>query len=39
MRKLTVFNSVTLDGYFSGPDGDIGWAHRERVRAAAVRSG
>jgi dihydrofolate reductase len=27
MRKLSVFNSVTLDGYFSGPNGDIGWAH------------
>lgn len=27
MRKLTVFNSVTLDGYFSGDNGDISWAH------------
>lgn len=27
MRRLSVFNSVTLDGYFAGPDGDIGWAH------------
>ena len=27
MRKLSVFNSVTLDGYFSGPDGNIDWAH------------
>ena len=26
MAKLSVFNSVTLDGYFSGPDGDISWA-------------
>ena len=25
MAKLTVFNSVTIDGYFSGPDGDISW--------------
>jgi dihydrofolate reductase len=27
MRKLIVFNSVTLDGYFSGENGDISWAH------------
>ncbi len=25
MRKLLVFNLVTLDGYFAGPDGDISW--------------
>jgi dihydrofolate reductase len=29
VSKLTVFNSVTLDGYFSGVNGDISWAHRE----------
>ena len=27
MRHLSVFNNVTLDGYFSGPDGDFRWAH------------
>jgi dihydrofolate reductase len=27
MRKLAVFNSVTLDGYFTGPGGDMSWAH------------
>lgn len=27
MRKLVVFNSVTLDGYFCGDNGDISWAH------------
>jgi dihydrofolate reductase len=27
MRKLVVFNQVTLDGYFAGPNGDISWAH------------
>lgn len=26
MRKLVVFNSVTLDGYFSGVNGDLSWA-------------
>lgn len=25
MRNLVVFNLVTLDGYFAGPDGDISW--------------
>ena len=27
MGRLSVFDQVTLDGYFAGPDGDIGWAH------------
>jgi dihydrofolate reductase len=27
MRKLIVFNNVTLDGYFTGPNGDFSWAH------------
>ena len=27
MRKLSVFNSVSLDGYFSGENGDLRWAH------------
>lgn len=25
MRKLVVFNNISLDGYFSGPNGDIAW--------------
>jgi dihydrofolate reductase len=25
MRKLTVFNLMTLDGYIAGPGGDISW--------------
>lgn len=25
MRKLIVFNLLTLDGFFAGPDGDISW--------------
>ena len=28
MRRLSVFNSVTLDGYFTGLNGDMGWAHK-----------
>ena len=27
MRKLVVFNNVTLDGYFTGEGGDFSWAH------------
>jgi dihydrofolate reductase len=29
MRKLVVFNQVTLDGYFVDRKGDMSWAHRE----------
>ena len=29
MRKLTVFNHVTLDGYFTDPKGDMSWAHKD----------
>jgi dihydrofolate reductase len=28
MRKSIVFNHVTLDGFFTGINGDISWAHR-----------
>jgi len=27
MRKLTVFNFVTMNGYFQGANGDISWGH------------
>lgn len=27
MQKLAVFNSVALDGYFTGKNGDMGWAY------------
>ena len=27
MNKLIAFNFITLNGYFKGPNGDIGW-HR-----------
>ena len=29
MRRLIVFNSVTVDGYFTGAGGDMSWAHNE----------
>jgi len=28
MRKLIMFNSVSLDGYFTGDDSDMSWAHK-----------
>ena len=28
MGKLTVFTSISLDGYFTDSHGDMGWAHR-----------
>jgi dihydrofolate reductase len=27
MRKLKIFESVTLNGYFAGPGGDLSWAY------------
>ena len=30
MRTLSVFNHVTLDGYFAGPNGGLSWAHRAK---------
>lgn len=27
MRRLIVFNSISLDGYFVDPKGDMSWAH------------
>ena len=27
MAKLSVFNSISMDGYFTGADGDLSWAH------------
>ena len=29
MRSLTVFNHVTLDGYFVDANGDMSWAHKD----------
>ena len=29
MRELLVFNSVTVDGYFTDKSGDMSWAHKQ----------
>jgi len=43
MRKLIVFNLITLDGYFSGENGDISWhrvdAEFQELANAAANSG
>jgi dihydrofolate reductase len=28
VQRLLVFNHVTLDGYFTSPEGDMSWAHQ-----------
>jgi hypothetical protein len=33
MRRLIVFNSVSLDGYFVDPHGDMCWSHNGMVAA------
>lgn len=30
MRKLSVFNSITVDGYFTDRRGDMSWAHEQQ---------
>ena len=29
MARLSVYNGVSLDGYFAGPNGDMSWAHSQ----------
>ena len=31
MRRLVAFNNISLDGYFSGPGGDLSWASNRRT--------
>jgi len=33
MRRLVVFNQVTLDGYIADPHGDMRWAHKDAADA------
>jgi dihydrofolate reductase len=30
MKKLRVFESISVDGYFTDADGEVGWAHAAR---------
>jgi dihydrofolate reductase len=38
MRKLTVFNNVSLDGYFTDAHGDMSWAHKQDAEWTAFTS-
>jgi dihydrofolate reductase len=40
MRKLLVFNHISLDGYFTDARGDMSWAHRsdEETRSFAAEN-
>jgi len=29
MRRLIAFENTTLDGYFTGPNGDMSWAYEK----------
>ena len=35
MRKLVVFNQVSLDGYFTDKNGDMSWAHKDDAECNA----
>jgi len=39
MRKLLVFNHVTLDGYFVDMNGDMSWAHKDDAEWNAFVAG
>jgi dihydrofolate reductase len=36
VRKLIVFNSISVDGYFVDPKGDMSWAHNRSARGGGV---
>ena len=38
MRKLSVFNSVSIDGFFVDEHGDMSWAHRQDAEWDAFAS-
>ncbi len=38
MRKLSVFNSISVDGYFSDAHGDMSWAHKQDAEWDAFTS-
>jgi len=33
MRKLRIFESISIDGYFTDAEGDMNWAHAGREDA------
>ena len=39
MRKVTVFNFVTLNGYFEGPKRDISWHNMAQKKVNMLSRG
>jgi len=39
VRKVTVFNNISVDGFFTDATGDMSWAHRHDEEWAAFSSG
>jgi dihydrofolate reductase len=39
MRRIVMFNRVTADGYFAGPDGNLDWVVREEELDKAAEEG
>lgn len=39
MRKVTVFNNISVDGFFTDAAGDMSWAHRHDEEWTAFSSG
>jgi dihydrofolate reductase len=39
MRRLSVFNTISLDGFFTDARGDMSWAHRHDEEWTAFSSG
>jgi dihydrofolate reductase len=39
MRKLVVFNNVSIDGYFTDSTGDMSWAHKQDAEWTSFASG
>jgi dihydrofolate reductase len=33
MRKISMFNQVSVDGFFRAPDGDVSWTHEQAADA------
>src|SRR5579871_2798546 len=33
MARLIAFNNISVDGYFTGVNGDMSWAHKDRQDA------
>ena len=39
MRRIVMFNWLTADGYFSGPDGSLSWVVPDEEQSKAAAAG